>query len=81
MKVSVQRVKPNKRVDQSHVDHLVKVIAAGRALLPIDVYENKQGVFCILDGHHRFAAYSALGFTEVEIEVASTRLLKVPGEN
>ncbi len=64
-----------------HVDDLVDALKAGKELDPMTAWISQEGHHVVIDGHHRLAAYQAVGWKgKVQVEVhtcdrAEARLL------
>ena len=51
-------------VTEDHVRNLSDAIRAGNELDPLTIWERGPDDFVVLDGHHRYAAYKACGYTK-----------------
>ncbi|MEM9344512.1 MAG: ParB/RepB/Spo0J family partition protein [Pseudomonadota bacterium] len=66
-------------IDPTHAAGLLRVLEAGGTLDPMDVMDNGDGTFTVLDGHHRRAAYIEYG-RQPKVPVRAYRCTVLEGE-
>ena len=69
-KVDIKKVVAAQKFYRKGVDKYKEKISAGGTVKPIVVLKHpEQDLYAVLDGHHRFYAFSELGFQEINVAV------------
>lgn len=69
-KIDVKKICASPKIYKNGVDKYKEKILAGEAIRPIVVLKHPQeDLFAVLDGHHRFYAFSEIGAKDIEAAV------------